>query len=255
MELEAVQVIAESERLKFGTDMGLSLIGIKIRGGKVRLVARCMSPVGTSRILEACFLMQYSTSIECAEGVDRRAGQEQLKWIEEQLASEGFSPAGMGAHWYSYQAWRPYLPVNDMYGDAGLATVNAVLEQYPHQPHALAMRSAAHWHYHDFDAAIADASRAIAQAPTYSDAYFHRGKSHVPLEHWQQADDDFSKAISLDPDNFTYLHYRASLRLVWLEGDPKAALPDVDRLVELRPRDPTHLKWQQDLHAQVKGKK
>lgn len=53
-------------------------------------------------------------------------------------------------------------------------------------------------------------SMGIMYAPFYAPNYFGRGRRHNAVGEWKQAMADFTVAIQLDPQNWTYWYYRAT---------------------------------------------
>ncbi len=53
-------------------------------------------------------------------------------------------------------------------------------------------------------------SMGITYAPFYAPNYFGRGRRHNAVGEWKQAMADFTVAIQLDPQNWTYWYYRAT---------------------------------------------
>jgi tetratricopeptide (TPR) repeat protein len=75
-----------------------------------------------------------------------------------------------------------------------------------------ARRGAASDARHDYDAAIADLTRACELAPTESSYFYQRGLAHWHKGQGDAALADFDQAIRLKPDNANALVDRASLR-------------------------------------------
>jgi tetratricopeptide (TPR) repeat protein len=75
-----------------------------------------------------------------------------------------------------------------------------------------ARRGAASDARHDYDAAIADLTRACELAPTESGYFYQRGMAHWHKGQQDAALGDFDQAIKLKPDNVDALLSRASLR-------------------------------------------
>ena len=77
---------------------------------------------------------------------------------------------------------------------------------------AFARRGAASDARHDYDAAIADLTRACELEPTESSYFYERGMAHWHKGNGEQALADFDQAIRLRPDNVDALVARAGLR-------------------------------------------
>ena len=58
----------------------------------------------------------------------------------------------------------------------------------------------------DYDGAIADFSKAISLNPNDKEAYYNRGNSKLDLENYYEAIADYTKAIELNPD-YTKAYY------------------------------------------------
>jgi Tetratricopeptide repeat. len=61
-----------------------------------------------------------------------------------------------------------------------------------------------------YEEAIDAYSMGIMYAPFYAPNYFGRGRRHNAIGEWKQAMADFTVAIKLDPQNWTYWYYRAT---------------------------------------------
>jgi tetratricopeptide (TPR) repeat protein/predicted aspartyl protease len=93
-----------------------------------------------------------------------------------------------------------------------LAADAAMRLDQPTDAAGFARRGAAYDARHDYDAALADLSRACELAPTES-SYFHlRGVTYLHKQQPDAALADFDKSVQLKPDNAEALIARASLR-------------------------------------------
>jgi tetratricopeptide (TPR) repeat protein len=90
-----------------------------------------------------------------------------------------------------------------------------------------ARRGAASDARHDYDAAIADLTRASDLAPTESSYFYRRGVAHWHKGQGDLALSDFDQAIKLKPDNVEALVGRASLR-VGRNGTAVEVTPDLE---------------------------
>jgi len=90
-----------------------------------------------------------------------------------------------------------------------------------------ARRGAASDARHDYDAAIADLTRACELEPTESSYFYLRGMAHGHKGDADQALADFDQAIKLKPDNAEALVGRASLR-VRRNGTAAEVTPDLE---------------------------
>ena len=98
-------------------------------------------------------------------------------------------------------------------GPAEAAAADAIkrLDQ-PADAASFARRGAASDARHDYDAAIADLTRACELAPTESGYFYQRGMAHWHKGDGERALADFDQAIRLGPDNADALIARAGLR-------------------------------------------
>jgi tetratricopeptide (TPR) repeat protein len=90
-----------------------------------------------------------------------------------------------------------------------------------------ARRGAAFDARHDYDAAIADLTRACELAPTESGYFYQRGMAHWHKGQEDAALGDFDHAIKVKPDNVDALLGRASLR-VDRNGTAAEVIPDLE---------------------------
>jgi tetratricopeptide (TPR) repeat protein/predicted aspartyl protease len=98
-----------------------------------------------------------------------------------------------------------------------------------------ARRGAASDARHDYDAAIADLTRACDLAPTESSYFYLRGRTHWHKGDADQALADFDQAIKLKPDNVEALVGRASLR-VRRNGTAAEVTPDLEAAGRVLPQ-------------------
>ena len=119
----------------------------------------------------------------------------------------------------------------------------AVRLDQPTDAAGFARRGAAFDARHDYDAAIADLTRACELAPTESSHFYQRGVAH---RHKGQADAalaDFDQALKLKPDNVDALIGRAGLRV-----SRKASAAEVSADLEAAARA---LPQQDEMHLQI----
>jgi tetratricopeptide (TPR) repeat protein len=84
----------------------------------------------------------------------------------------------------------------------------------------------------DWIAALSSLDRAIAQAPEFAEAYYHRGKIHAKRQNFPQAIADYTKVLQLQPTAEVALN-RALLYLVM--GETEAAIADAQQATQLDP--------------------
>ena len=105
-----------------------------------------------------------------------------------------------------------------------------------------ARRGAASDARHDYDAAIADLTRACELAPTESGYFYQRGMAHWHKGQGDAALGDFDQAIKLKPDNADALIGRANLR-VDRNGSAAEVTPDLEAASRaLPPQAEMHLR-------------
>ena len=105
-----------------------------------------------------------------------------------------------------------------------------------------ARRGAASDARHDYDAAIADLTRACQLAPTESGYFYQRGMAHWHKGQGDAALGDFDQAIKLKPDNADALIGRANLR-VDRNGSAAEVTPDLEAASRaLPPQAEMHLR-------------
>jgi len=81
--------------------------------------------------------------------------------------------------------------------------------------------------------AIAEYGEVIKLLPNDAESYYSRGNCYS-IEEQEKAVDDFSKAISLEPQNDRYYKFRASayIRI----GENEKGKADIEKAVELNPK-------------------
>ncbi len=94
-------------------------------------------------------------------------------------------------------------------------------------------RGTTYFNMEDYQAALADYTRAIELNPQFAAAYWNRGISYYDLEDYQAALADFTRAIELNPEDAAAYYNRANI-YDDLE-DYHAALADYTRVIELNP--------------------
>jgi tetratricopeptide (TPR) repeat protein/predicted aspartyl protease len=124
------------------------------------------------------------------------------------------------------------------------ADANNRLDQ-PADAAAFARRGAASDARHDYDAAIADLTRACELAPTESSYFYERGMAHWHKGNGEQALADFDQAIRLRPGNVDALVARAGLRASH-EAPAAEVTPDLEAAGRTLPQ-------QADLHLHIAG--
>ena len=93
-------------------------------------------------------------------------------------------------------------------------------------------------HYHMvrlFDEAVEEYSQAIELDPDYAPAYFYRGLVHIWLEEWKDALADMQSVVALDPEQ-AFAHHVSGLMHMRQEQYDEA-IAAYSRAVELRPDD------------------
>jgi tetratricopeptide (TPR) repeat protein len=86
----------------------------------------------------------------------------------------------------------------------------------------------------DYDAAIADYTRAIELNPQYAKAYYGRGSARFRKQDFPNAIVDFTKAIKLDPHLVEAFYERGNAEFVTHKLD--SALTDFNKVIELNPQ-------------------
>ncbi|HYX73245.1 MAG TPA: aspartyl protease family protein [Steroidobacteraceae bacterium] len=115
------------------------------------------------------------------------------------------------------------------------ADIDARLDR-PTDAAGYARRGAASAARHDYDAAIADLTRACELAPAQPDYFYQRGMAHWGRKRADLALADFDQAIRLKPDDTDALLARASLRAS--RGDaPEVIAADLDAADPALPKE------------------
>src|ERR1039458_8321361 len=85
----------------------------------------------------------------------------------------------------------------------------------------------------NYDAAIANCSKAIEIDPKNEVAYYTRGSAKCGKGDWSGGIADYSKAIDLNPSLTIAYYARGGMKT--LEGDYDGAIADYDKLIDLLP--------------------
>jgi tetratricopeptide (TPR) repeat protein len=102
------------------------------------------------------------------------------------------------------------------------------------------------------DDAIAFYTDLIASNPRHSQVYYERGYLYWTMEKWEQARDDFQKALACDPDNAEVLAALGALlgemqvfggRFGAMGEKGEIVLPYLRRAMELQPTNPMSYVW------------
>lgn len=91
------------------------------------------------------------------------------------------------------------LELGDGQLEAARTAFDAAIVHAPDLPEAWASRATAAYEAGNLPAALADLDRAIELGPS-AEYFFNRGTVHETLEHWTQAEADFTRVIELDAD-------------------------------------------------------
>ncbi|HSF55956.1 MAG TPA: tetratricopeptide repeat protein [Algoriphagus sp.] len=89
--------------------------------------------------------------------------------------------------------------------------------------------------HNEYEGAIEDFSLAISLDPEDSESFFYRGKVNSRLKNWVKAEEDYSAAIALEPENPEYYLARGQSRYV--NGQFEEALADFTLTIS---QDPEH---------------
>jgi tetratricopeptide (TPR) repeat protein len=121
-----------------------------------------------------------------------------------------------------------------------LDEVNVAVEIEYELADAYTRRSMYNYQLRDWESVVDDASKALSLNPTAQDQLIclqNRGAAFMYLNRYDEALDDLSLAIELDPDDFVPYFDRA--KIYELTGFEEAALADLNKGIELCPCD-TH---------------
>ncbi|MCA9802570.1 MAG: tetratricopeptide repeat protein [Cyanobacteria bacterium HKST-UBA02] len=110
---------------------------------------------------------------------------------------------------------------------------SAAIKKNPRFREAYVQRARSRKLLGDFQAAIADLTRAIDLNPRSVPAYVDRGWCYKKLDDDRKAMSDLDQALKLDANSTRALEYRASLKLKM--GDYQGSLADYNRFLALKP--------------------
>ena len=119
----------------------------------------------------------------------------------------------------------------------GISSLTRALLGFTAQDYALAYfnRDVPYSDLGQYENAIDNYTKAIQLDPDYAKAYLNRGNAYDDLDQYQRAIQDYDKAIQLDPDNaFAYLNRGAAYEHL---GQYATALEDYDKAIQLDPDD------------------
>jgi tetratricopeptide (TPR) repeat protein len=138
----------------------------------------------------------------------------------------------------SANPWEAYVWRANVYSwlgeyDLAIADYSQCLKLNPHRE-GFFNRGVAYGGKEDYDAAIADCTRAIEIDHQYKAAYLNRGAAYWAKEDYDAAIADYTKIIEIDPQfKEAYLNRGAAY---WGKGDHNAAIADYTRVIEIDPR-------------------
>jgi tetratricopeptide (TPR) repeat protein len=95
-------------------------------------------------------------------------------------------------------------------------------------------RGVAHNGLGNYNQAIEDYSRAIAISPGTAEGYYNRGIAYKNLGNYKQAIEDYGRAIEINP-RLAMANYNRSIVYYGL-GNYKQAIEDLNRTIEINPR-------------------
>jgi tetratricopeptide (TPR) repeat protein len=98
----------------------------------------------------------------------------------------------------------------------------------------------------DYTAARENAADCIKRYPAYAPAYAKSGQLHVRFGEWDAAIADYSKAIEVDPKDASSYRERAYGHL--MKGETGEGLADANKAIELDPKDVMALSTRGDLY-------
>ena len=124
-----------------------------------------------------------------------------------------------------------YIKMADF--DQAIADFGKLIANNPQQPSVHYYRALAHAKKGDYDKAIADLSAEIQMDPEAGEAYMQRGMLHRQRSDLRAALADFNKVIALNPRYATAYNNRGA---VYFEaGDFRGALADYSKAIEINP--------------------
>jgi len=89
----------------------------------------------------------------------------------------------------------------------------------------------------NYNQAIDDYNRAIAYKPDYADAYNNRGNAYSKLDNYSQAIEDYNKTIAFKPDYAEAYNNRGSV--YHRRGEYAEAIDDYCKAIQIKPDDAT----------------
>jgi tetratricopeptide (TPR) repeat protein len=116
--------------------------------------------------------------------------------------------------------------------ELSLRDFTKVIEMRPNDPTGWIARGAASLEINHFDAAVADATQAITVGPKNAAAYNLRGSALRKSGDPKKALDDFNRAVELNPTADNYYERGATYQLL---GEHRAAIADFDQVIAMIP--------------------
>jgi tetratricopeptide (TPR) repeat protein len=124
-------------------------------------------------------------------------------------------------------------------GSGQLATLNSVVAQHPSDPLAYHTRALFFSHYGLYNQALNDFNKAIELKPSYADAYINRGHVYVMMSELGRACADYNQALTLNPQLGEVYQYRAYV--YYQLGEFSRAVEDYNQAILHHPTSDLYL--------------
>ncbi len=133
--------------------------------------------------------------------------------------------------------------------DAALADFTRALRQTPDDPTLLVHRGETYLRAGKPGKALADLNRALEHDPHHVQARYLRGVAHLRLRHYRAALTDLNAVLEAQPDHLRALTARGDVHQA--TGEYDAALEDYNRALDLSPGDPDILARRGELYLKM----
>jgi tetratricopeptide (TPR) repeat protein len=129
------------------------------------------------------------------------------------------------------EVWYLLAKIHMKLSEQDLARMNAI---DPHSVLAHELSGEMMEAMNNYDGAVVELKKAVEMAPQRPGAHYKLGDAYFSLSQWDSATEQFQAEISIDPAN-CMARWKTGAIVLLKNGDPLAALADIDRALSLCP--------------------